>query len=188
VQVAQCAYFDELVDNDNTWRVTDFITLGSPLAHAEVLLARDRSLLKARQRDREFPTCLPELETVMRDHEPHQRFSFPLDPRKPDGYRVPHHAAVFGPTRWTNLYFPSCMIVHGDLIGGPLSRVLGAGIRDQAVDTTLRGGFFSHTSYWTMPVSDDEAAQDVPMHIVALREAVNLADRRGTAGPPVETV
>jgi hypothetical protein len=47
------------------WRVTDFVTLGSPLAHADILLARDRVGLEAKQNDREFPTCLPVLEKVI---------------------------------------------------------------------------------------------------------------------------
>ena len=41
------------------------MTLGSPLAHADILLARDRVGLEAKQNDREFPTCLPVLEKVI---------------------------------------------------------------------------------------------------------------------------
>ena len=39
LRAAQRDYVRELKANDNPWRVTDFITLGSPLAHAAVLLA-----------------------------------------------------------------------------------------------------------------------------------------------------
>jgi hypothetical protein len=140
------------------WLVTDFVTLGSPLAHADVLLARDRADLTAKQAERELPTCPPWREDG-------QRFSYPAA----RAARRLHHAAVFGPTRWSNLYFPARHIVRGDIVGGPLSPVFGAGVRDYRVSTRLWRGFLSHTHYWT----PDPA--DVPnQHIDALREALNL--------------
>jgi hypothetical protein len=180
IQAAQRTYFNELVGNGSRWRVTDFVTLGSPLAHADILLARDRADLEAKQNDREFPTCLPVLETFTRGGKQHKRFSFELNSGESDGYRVPHHAAVFAPTRWTNLYFPSRMIVRGDLVGGPLGGVLGIGIRDVAVGTTQRGGFLSHTLYWKLG-----AGKDVSMHIRALREALDLTDGRNVQSSAV---
>lgn len=173
IQALQRAYFNELVANGSKWRVTDFLTLGSPLAHAEVLLARDRAELAAKREGREFPTCLPVLETVTRGASARTGFSFELVPRRPDLYRVPHHAAVFAPTRWTNFYFPNRWIVRGDLIGGPLRPVLGKGIRDEAVTTSQRSGFLSHTLYWRMP-----PGKDAPEHIRTLRNALDLRDRR----------
>ena len=117
--------------------MTDFVTIGSPLAHAELLLARDRPDLEMKQAERELPTCPPQLEA--------DRFSYPATATG----RTLHHAALFGPTRWSNVYFPAQWVVKGDLIGGPLQEVFGWGIRDYAVTTTLRGGFLSHTLYWT---------------------------------------
>lgn len=78
---------------------------------------------------------------------------------------------MFGPTRWTNLFFPSSFIVFGDLIGGPLGPLFGRGIRDCPVRTTQRLGLFSHTLYWTM-----KRLKPVETHIAALRQAVNLLD------------
>ena len=60
-----------------------------------------------------------------------RRFSFPPDAVQ----RVPHHAAVFGPTRWTNLYFPSKLLLWGDLVGGELRSIFGPGVRDIPVST-----------------------------------------------------
>lgn len=174
VQQAQRQYFEELRANGNKWRVTDFITLGSPLTHAAILMARDIDNLRQKQNDREFPTCLPTLETLTRDHQEVRRFSFELAPH---GYRVPHHAAVFAPTRWTNLYFPNSLIVKGDLIGGPLSAVFGAAIRDVPVSTTQWAGLLSHTLYWRYP-----GDQPTPSHIETLRSALDLIDSR--AGQP----
>jgi len=78
---------------------------------------------------------------------------------------------VFGPTRWTNLYFPCRFIVRGDVVGGPCRSVLGIGINDVAVSTSLRRGFFSHTLYWTM-------SGDGGNHVRALRNALDLVDAR----------
>ncbi len=104
------------------------------------------------------------LETSLHDP-PKRLFSYPAD----QDARVPHHAAVFGPTRWTNLYFPCSLILWGDLIGGPLERGLGKGVTDRAVKTSKRLGLLSHTLYWT-PDSQD-------LNIAALREALDLLDR-----------
>lgn len=149
---------EELRRRCNPWRVTDFVTLGSPLAHAQVLLAKDEADLQRKQADRELPTCPPQLESG--------RFSYPAD----HANRTLHHAAVFGPTRWTNLYFPARYLIYGDLIGGPIGPLFGSGVFDRKVTTDLRGGLLSHTLYWT-PSKPAPAS-----HILALREALNLID------------
>lgn len=162
---SQRRYFDELREVGCGWRVTDFVTAGSPLAHAAVLLAADEVDLRSRQNDRELPTCPPRLE---RD-----KFSFPRGRKN----RTPHHAAVFAPTRWTNLYFPARFLLWGDLIGGPLRPVFGRGVQDVPVTTRQRGGLLSHTLYWRCSVDDDP-------HVVALRKAIDLLDEDAPAGAP----
>jgi hypothetical protein len=164
-QVRQRELLDELIVNGLTWRVTDFLTLGSPLAHATLLLAKDADDLTAKQEAREFPTCPPVLEDG--------KFSYPAK----RAHRTLHHAAVFGPTRWTNLYFPAKSVFWGDLIGGPLAKLFGNGVRDISVSTCQRFGLLSHTLYWT-PGSDSACKS----HIEKLRTAVNLLDTRP---PPI---
>jgi hypothetical protein len=130
--------------NGLPWRITDLITLGSPLAHADVLLADGKETLDVGKDQREFPTCPPR----------------PEDPR--DGgllwreygeaerrheVRILHHGAPFAVTRWTNLYFP------GDVIGGPLAHLLGNGIKDVKLCPDPNSGsaahsWRSHTHYW----------------------------------------
>lgn len=169
----QHRYFSELKENESEWRVTDFVTMGCPLAHSEVLLARNGDDLKKKVADREFPACLPVLEKEFRDGQVERHFSYKPPWIKGTTYRVPHHAAVFAPTRWTNLYFPARFIVFGDLIGGPIGRILGSGIKDVPVSTRQRGGFFSHTLYW----SYSKRTKKVPPHIKALFDALNLLDQ-----------
>jgi hypothetical protein len=165
-RAAQRAYLGELKANGNQWRVTDFITLGSPLAHATILLAKDAAGLSMKQAEREFPTCPPVTEDG--------RISYSLPYKTAAGtarrLQVPHHAAVFGPTRWTNLYFPNRFVFQGDLIGGPLAPIFGRGIRDLPVHTAERHGLRSHNFYWT--IREGIAAS----HVDTLRAALDLAE------------
>jgi hypothetical protein len=133
--------------------------LGSPLGHAEVLLAKNLSDLRAKQSRREVPRCPPELERNV--------FSFQNGGQGP---LLPHHAALFAPTRWTNLYFPSSWAIFGDPIGGPVVPVFGPGVKDVAVETDQQFGIFTHTLYWTRPPS-----AGVAPHIQALRDALRIA-------------
>ena len=167
IRSAQSAYYSEIAENGCPWRVTDFVTLGSPLAHACVLLAKDDDELRRKQEDRELPTCPPVLEALKRGGSVVERFSFEYPSGQP--YRVPHHAAVFAPTRWTNLYFPCTAVLFGDLIGGRAAPVMGRGIHDVAVSTPVWAGFLSHTHYWTLP-----AGNTVPDCVQKLREALAL--------------
>ncbi len=150
------------------WKVTDFVTLGSPLAHAEVLMARNRADLEARQDRRELPTCPPMLESE-------QTFTYSpqiivAGEETDTNFTTPHHAGHFALTHWQNLYFESRNIIRGDFIGGPLARVFGGWIKDVSLTTRRWGGLFSHTSYWW------QKGGATSEHITALRSAINLAD------------
>jgi hypothetical protein len=153
------------------WFVTDFVTLGSPLTHAHYLMCRGNTRhelevdFKHRVQERQFPTCPPKRldkdGTLSFWNPRRQRHEF-------------HHGAVFGLTRWTNLYFPLRQLFWGDAIGGPLANIFGSHIRDIKVSTykPARDAFFSHTAYWDVHWPDGRGAPQ----IVALREAVDLRD------------
>jgi len=163
-----------------TWLVTDFVTLGSPLTHAYYLMcdcptedklfdhATEEKLVddfNRRVQQRELPTCPPHkddtggLLAFVNSH---------------TGEKAFHHAALFGLTRWTNLYFKMNQMFWGDAIGGPLQDIFGRYIRDVPVSTLPSGkpAFFTHTSYWkiTGPMGRKSP------QIVRLREVVNLED------------
>jgi hypothetical protein len=118
--------------------------------------------------EREFPTCPPKRfdnNDLLTFHNPKT------------GTRQIHHAALFGLTRWTNIFFPMVQIFWGDAIGGRLAPIFGSHILDYPVSTHRNGDpdFFTHTAYW-----DVEREPDLfhAQHIVALRDAINLADTR----------
>ncbi len=168
MRMAQGRCFKEAVANGSTWRVTDFLTMGCPLAHAEILLAKDRDELKTKFNEREFPRCPPQQETRQVAGATVKSFTYTT---KAGSFL--HQAAPFALTRWTNLYFPAAATVFGDLIGGPIAPVFGAAVKDVRVKTGKWGGLFSHTFYWTPHGSDK--------HVDALREAVNLLDKEVAA-------
>jgi pimeloyl-ACP methyl ester carboxylesterase len=155
-----------------TWLVTDFVTLGSPLTHAHYLMCDGNTETELvedfsrRVTQREFPVCPPEKQ----DGDGVLSFE-----NKDTGKREFHHAAVFGVTRWSNLYFPMKQMFWGDAIGGPLREIFGRHIKDIPVSTVVpeKATFFTHTSYWKIaPPLGRNAPQ-----IAELRKEVNLEDR-----------
>jgi hypothetical protein len=156
-----------------SWLVTDFVTLGSALSHAYFLMCTGnshaglRTDFDRRVSEREFPTCPPK----RLDGDGLLAFDNP----KTQAKQV-HNGALFGLTRWTNIYFPVFQIFWGDAIGGALGPIFGRHIVDVPVSTTKKGGadFFTHTAYWDVERKPDE--WNAP-HIAALRDAVDLADR-----------
>ncbi|WP_353339733.1 hypothetical protein [Pelagimonas sp. KU-00592-HH] len=224
-----------------TWPVSDFVTLGSPLSHAEFLMAESHEDLRALQKERILATCPPTLEydgTTRLRHFSYRRgrasfigaltkdeekLNIPQDPKGADAAimqanenkrkeyckaqaqipRWPHHAAVFGYTRWTNIYSQHRGIITGDIVSGPLEQQFGiegqasyfCGIKDVAVmpklkpgnevpDSSHRRRFVSHNSYWSMEGGTERNKDDFdaktsdpgkhPHHIRALRDALRL--------------
>ncbi|MBW8298496.1 MAG: hypothetical protein K0M60_02725 [Hydrogenophaga sp.] len=177
----------ELNGRGSPWIVSDFVTLGSPLTHAEFLLAFDKPALKKSQKQRIFPTCPPSLEYDGTTKNMHLSYRTEDGADKP---RRPHHAALFAFTRWTNIYSPHKAILWGDIISGPVGPQFGLSINDKQFsgieefsvlpESGPTGSkpkkatpFFSHTKYWSLPKNwtIDDA---VPHHVKVLRKAVNL--------------
>lgn len=139
----QRAMWQKFQDQHMPWRITDLVTLGSPLAHANVLLAKNDKAFCDAKRQRELPTCPPQWEDCRDKGLLWRKF----DEEKP-AVRILHHGAPFAITRWTNLYFP------GDIIGGPVAGVFGKGIKDvelcpasrECLDSLVPAR--SHTRYW----------------------------------------
>lgn len=154
-----------------TWLVTDFVTLGSPLTHARYLMCDGTTEselnrnFEERVGQREFPVCPP-----AKDGDDGLISFYNGQTQR----REIQHAALFGLTRWTNLFFPRSQMFWGDAIGGPLQDIFGRYIKDVRVSTLPAGRptFFTHTSYWkiTGPMGRQSP------QIVALRKEVNLED------------
>jgi hypothetical protein len=182
-QNSQIELWRELRDLGNPWLVTDLITLGSPLAHAALLLASDEDDLKARQRQRELPTAPPVPEVRSKGGKEVRKYSYRVWDRFKKGekefyLRVLHHAAHFACTRWTNLYFPVRLGFFGDFIGGPLRNWFGPGIRDIPVTSSRWIGLaqitpIAHNSYWWKAKKGGDSSA-----LAALIHALDLDGKR----------
>jgi hypothetical protein len=166
---------------DSRWLISDLVTIGSPLTHAEFLLAASVTDLAIRQDEREVPKSPPFRETLDRralylakrnglvdaGATACNLFAFPVKDA-PRFWQL-HHAAPFAVVRWTNIFDPAKAIYRGDLISGPLGENFGPGVRD--IDLReIRGqsSRFSHTRYW---------ANDAPAEqLSVLRAALNFLD------------
>ncbi len=175
------------------WRITDFITLGSPLAHAEFLVARDRPRFEKMKAERMIPTCPPLQEKGIRGT------SF-LYTRPGEKVPRPHHAALFASVRFTAIYDPAQLHLVGDFIGGPVRPNFGCGVAEFPVAIRKPGLFgrvFTHTAYWDPRatarfvglyngVSQDglpdglaaAADNEESAHLAALRALIWLKDSR----------
>lgn len=153
------------------WMVTDFVTLGSPLAHASLLLARGPQDFARRVEERELPVAPPFRENG-------KNFSFDRKGRSPQGLVrsawVPDHASLFAFTAWTNLYFPCRAFFHGDLIGGPMRPGFGAGVTDYSVTTPIWHGWLAHTRYWSRYDGFETDWNSAPARLIG---ALDLARR-----------
>ena len=164
------------------WLISDLITLGSPLTHAEFLLADNLEDLRTTTMMRETLRCPPVLETsssggVTLLH----KF-----PRNTDSWR-PHHGAAMAPVRWTNIHDASTPLRFwlGDLISGPLSRDFGPGVVDIKVTISrpsrllkwlLLRRVFTHTLYWNDFVKGFKMNEATPDHVLVLQQALNFLD------------
>lgn len=144
------------------WLVSDLVTLGSPLGKADILLSKSAEQFETRKERREFPTCPPKYEFWAQNV---KQFSYPRAGKT----RIPHHGSPFGPTVWSNAYFPTQWLVLGDPIAGAVGPHFGPGIVDHKLpNKPLR---FQHLDYWAQ--GEDAVAKEA---IAALRKALNLRD------------
>lgn len=142
-------FWSQLHKQENPSRITDFVTVGAPLALADLLFTRPPLLSGMKTSD---ATLRRELfEELMR-----RGIVVGCQPGTP-----------FAGTRWTNMWFPVTRgSRRGDWFGGELGPLFGAGIRDIAVSGNqperLKPGS-AHTEYFSHP--DKDADGDVAWHL-----------------------
>lgn len=176
----------------NPWRITDFVTVGTPMYMAD-LLCTHRPLLSGW---RQPSAARTEFDDMMRRGQlvrcPPRSETQPVeDPTEPElmKYRwrygtrqVLGSQSLFAVVRWTNLWFPvETGSVRGDFFGGPLQPLFGPGIRDIRVqgNTPERNARWgrAHTRYFKYPNADHE--DDIAHYI---RQKLDLGDTAQTAG------
>jgi hypothetical protein len=176
------------------WKITDFVTLGSPLAHAHLLLVNDNVKLGKSEIDRAkkswirtWYTRLDEktrtVAAVLAARIAERSFpACPPEPEKGPAFSYerkdlrgkplsPNHAAVFGAVRWTNIFAPRRCLLWGDMIAGPVGPLFGPGVKDVQLSGAMSRSWIAHVNYWEL-----EKFSTDKKHIEALRAAVNLLD------------
>jgi hypothetical protein len=163
------------------WKITDFVTIGSPLTYGALLMEESNAeFIKQRDGLKRYPTSPP------------QALDARLDPLKLfKSFNRPHHASLFAATCWTNLYFPAKGLAEGDLVGGPLGVDLGAlgygkGVLDVNLGHDASVSGFTHGEYWRWPNRDEHrllpgngtpgagTGPFVVPHVAAIRDALCL--------------
>lgn len=162
------------------WKVSDFISLGSPLASAQFLVTEGKKDFERMKNERVLPTAPPQ----------------PRDSKQgflsvEAGKKVTHHASVFSTVRWTNIYdeFDPVVFIRGDVIGGPLAseEVLGPGINDVNVEIRRHGRrFFSHNAYWVDTIVEKPKDKPGPAVTTGTGEADRPAVRGYSAAPQIQ--
>lgn len=167
-------------ERDTRWLITDLVTVGSPLGHADFLLASSPADMKSRIEQREYASCPPVRETVDSDKVQEARDAGLLDadaePKlfyfslgHDDEWQL-HHAAQFAVVRWTNIHDPARLVFFGDIVSAPASPIFGPGVKDVDLKELRKSQSwcFSHTRYWV-------EGTPVPEHLEQLRLALDLA-------------
>jgi len=127
---------EALVESGCTWKITDLVTVGSPLSFANFLLARnDQDFRLKTNKTQQLLLCPP-----LGGTKDHLYLGRP-EGTPPRSSRYPAASTAYLYTRWTNL--------HGtkDLIGGRVAPLYGIGVLDVKVNST--GFFRAHTEYFS---------------------------------------
>ena len=199
-RAAQKNAFYALQTNDNVhsntdknsikqWKISDLVTCGSPLTHAEFLVAKSEDQLYKLKAERTLPTCPPLYESGKNKYTGGADSSTYLYcTGNPDDEQVfAHHATPFAVVRWTNMFDWRLFGFFGDFVSGPLRYLFGTGIADYhirmyhgAIDPLLR--YVTHTLYWrnknvvSHPAGEMKKSRidKIPYHIALLRSAVDM--------------
>ncbi|ESZ74226.1 hypothetical protein [Mesorhizobium sp. L103C105A0] len=163
-------------DHPLPWKISDFVTLGSPLSHSEFLVTYNLAEFRRGLAERLFSACPPIADdgraggTVLYQ-EGHSQAG--------KAQRAVHHGAVFAATRWTNVYDRGNGWATGDPISGPMTENFGPGVENIQVELrSSLGRIFTHTLYWSSTANGVEIALPAGTaprsHLQVLRDAVDL--------------
>lgn len=130
----QRALFEQALSaKGQRWKISDLVTVGSPLTHAPLLLSESTEDFERLKAQRELPTCPPQRDKGA-DY---------CGWAEAPGFML-HHAAPFAMVQWTNLFFPK------DPIGGPLRPIFGPGIHDIELSDAPDDSWSDHVRYWAV--------------------------------------
>lgn len=151
------------------WKISDFVTLGSPLTHSEFLVTYNLAEFRRRLAERLFSACPPIADKGQAGHTVLYEAG--------NNQQAVHHGAVFAATRWTNVFDRGNGWATGDPISGPMTENFGPGVENIQVELrSALGRIFTHTLYWSLTATGKEVATGTAprSHLKVLRDAVDL--------------
>jgi hypothetical protein len=154
----------------NPWLITDFVSVGTPMYFADLLLTRNREEFDNQVRNGQLITCPPR--AGQQEVEEAQRPETVKYWWTDKGCQVLGSGTMFAVVRWTNFWFPAVWSFFGDWFGGRLAPLFGDGIRDVRIGGNTPGRWlpgFAHALYFKYP--DDEAPSGIAANI---RQALSL--------------
>lgn len=176
-QQAQHKFWRELRKANFPWLITDFITIGSPLAHAPLLLSETIEEFTVRKIEREYAECPPidcNKRAVMYD----------LNKKSDSGIAcvsVPEDDCPFACTRWVNIYFDNKYVVYGDPIGGPLQKYFGKGIKDIKIESNV--SWHCHNLYWKEKCSSEDPCTIAKKKLISHMKLESLFSKQAWPEP-----
>ncbi|MER9347866.1 hypothetical protein [Mesorhizobium sp. M0227] len=160
-------------DNHGPWKISDFVTLGSPLTHSEFLVTHNLAEFRRGIAERLFSACPPVAEGAAAGGTVLYQEGRNRSSGKPQ--RAVHHGAVFAATRWTNIFDRGNGWLTGDPISGPMAENFGPGVENIQVELRgCLGRVFTHTLYWSLTATGVEVGDRPRLHLAVLRDAVDL--------------
>jgi hypothetical protein len=179
-RAAQRELWIEQRQHGNPWLISDFVSAGSPLTHAALLLAPNKSELVERQMRFELPMCPPLPDDQIYSHRA------PVyeagTPSRKNSIRVLNSGAMFACTRWTNVWFPCRYGLFGDPFGGRLQPLFGNGILDVPVTAGPKWRhipILPHVSYWRANPHSERGG-----NVAVVRDALDLGSTKWLPDPP----
>lgn len=155
---AQFELWTQLRENNINWRITDFVTLGTPMYIANILMTKNRRQFNDLKKRSELPQCPPRSDS--------EKVEQPTPPTLMYGRRVDGDitrrlvtGSPFAVVRWSNFWFRPAFGLFGDPFGGSLATLFGHGIDNREVTANKFGRyvpFLAHTKYFKYADLEDK--------------------------------
>jgi hypothetical protein len=153
---AQFEVWKNLRRQGNPWLITDFISVGTPMYMADLLLSKNRDEFHKLVKTAGIPQCPPRNGFDPVEGEVSEPGDYAWNNR---GREVLTHSAPFAVVRWTNMFFRAENGWNGDWFGDALRPLFGNGIVDHPIQGNLpqrRSPGVAHGRYFSFPDDDDD--------------------------------
>jgi hypothetical protein len=156
-RAAQFELWKNLRRQGNPWLITDFISVGTPMYMADLLLAKNRESFRTLVKTAGLPQCPPlnGFQPVEGELRPPGNYAW-----NNRGRNVLTHGAPYAVVRWTNLFFRADNGWNGDWFGDALRPLFGKGIIDHPIVGNVSGRRapgIAHGRYFSFPDDEDPA-------------------------------